>query len=127
MARKRDDDDTLGFDLPGDRMGPGRVYQGVCKEIRERIEAGTLERDLAAGAIAAARSIARSIDHASGHNPRGTVAAGMQLAALHAQLLAWLDKLGGPVAEDDPLNMLARKWQEEEEERGRATAPHTTQ
>lgn len=103
MSRK--EQDTLALDMPpGDKLGPGPVYQGVCKEIRERIEAKLIERDLDAGSIAAARSIARSIDHASGRNERGTVAAGMQLAALHAQLLAWLDKLGGNQGADDPFS-----------------------
>lgn len=126
MSRKRDDDaGTLGIEMPSQgRLGPGPVYQGVAKEIRERIEAKTIDRDLDAGAIAAARSCARSVDHASGHNlPHGTVASGMQLAALHAQLLAWLDRLGGTGGVDDPLSRLAAQW-EEDERRGRTPAPH---
>ena len=118
MARKTNHG-TLPIDVPEDKMSPGVVYQGVCKEIRERLEAGLIDRDLDAGAIAAARSVARSVDHAAGNNPRGTVAAGMQLAALHAQLQAWLDRLGPKDNASDPFSTFL-----EDLNRAPATAPH---
>lgn len=102
MARKSTPGDPL-FGMPKpDAMGPGPVYQGVCKQIREMIEAKQIDRDLDAGAIAASRSLAKSIDHAAGHNARGTVAAGMQIGALHQQLREWLAVLVPAQAEGDP-------------------------
>jgi hypothetical protein len=93
--------------LPGlgltDELGPGPVYQGVCKAIRRALRDGALDRDADAGVIAAARSCARSIDHLAGHNLAGKVAAGMQQAALHAALLAWLDRLAQTAGGPDPF------------------------
>lgn len=85
----------IDIDVPSGRWGFGPVYQGVCLEIRQRIDAGTIDEDLAAGAIAAARACARAVDYHTGYNARNAFAAGMQLAALHAQLAAWLVVLAG--------------------------------
>ena len=103
MSARRDPD-ALDLEFPrGKPLGPGPVYQGVAKQIREMIEAQLIDRELDAGTIAAARSCARSVDTLAGHNERGQIAAGMQQAAMHAQLLAWLDKLGGREGADDPF------------------------
>lgn len=124
MARK-DDDDKLDLEMPGrKRLGPGPVYQGVAKQIREMTEAKMLDRDLDAGAIAAARSAARSVDEAAGHNDFGRVAAGMQQAALHTALLAWLDKLGGKMPTDDPFAKMLSEFNQENSGDSRAPAPH---
>lgn len=123
MARK-DDDGTLDLDMPGPkRLGPGPVYQGVAKQIREMIESDMIDRDLDAGAIAAARSAARSVDEAAGHNQIGRVAAGMQQAALHAALLSWLEKLAGKLATDDPFAKMLAEFNEENRD-GRAASAH---
>lgn len=113
MAPRRPDE-TLGFELPDQRaLGPGPVYQGTAKQIRRMILDGTVDRDADAGAIAAARSCARSVDHAAGHNPKGSRAAGMQQAALHAQLLAWLDRLGGLDTDGDGFAQLLQEMASE--------------
>lgn len=136
MARSSSDDGAL-FDVPADKDGPGPVYQGVGRTIRALAArqggAGSSERETwrqeNGAAISAALSLGASIDRVSGHRPGARQAAGMQLSALHAQLLAWLERLdphagvleGGSVMDD-----LTRAFQEEEErqraERARATS-----
>lgn len=124
MTKTRDDG-MLDLPMPpGDKLGPGPVYQGVAKQIRRMLADDRLDRDVDAGAIAAARSAARSVDHAAGHNARGAVGAGMQQAALHAALLAWLDKLGGTMGEGDPFAQLLHEFNREGAPGGRAEAPH---
>ena len=116
MARKAQTDDALFGIEQESPTGPGPVYQGVAKQLRALIANKTIDRDTHAGIIAAARSIAASIDRVSGHR-NGPQASGMQLSALHSSLLAWLDKLVPAEAGDDP-------WSEFlEEVRGDSTAP----
>lgn len=74
-------------------LGPGPVYQGVAKQIR-RLTADGAYKHLEpvvdpiehAGTIAAARSLARTLDKQMGHNPSGWVANGRDLAPLLEQL-----------------------------------------
>lgn len=129
----RDDDAPLELPLTitGYRpkgLGPGAVYQGVSKQIRALIKDGTIDRSKDAGTIAAARSCARAIDHASGHNDRGRVASGMQLAQLHAALLAWLNKLDDSGASLDPFSAWLEELRNENPEEvhpgGSAEASH---
>lgn len=131
MRQPRRDDGALpGLGLT-DSLGPGPVYQGVCKAIRAAIRAGQLDRNGDAGTIAAARAAARSVDYAAGHNPHGRVAAGMQQAALHTALLAWLDRLDGSAGNVDPFQELLSDLQNvgnnagaTESADGRAEIPH---
>ena len=79
----------------------GPVYQGVCRQIRALLADGTLSRDRDAGLIAATRQLARSLDRASGHGGYRPEY-GQSLAAMHAQLVDMLGRLGG-TSEDDPI------------------------
>lgn len=144
MTRKASPASPL-FDVPdADPAGPGPVYQGVAKSIRALADrrgpakSGStpahpdrvvwLEEN--AGACSAARSVAASIDRASGHgNPRAQ-ASGMQLGALHTSLLAWLERLDPQHAGETSsvMDELTRAFQEDEErQRAQAAAPHPPQ
>lgn len=101
MPRRRAADPL--FDVPATNSGPGPVYQGVCKQIRELVETEAINAATQAGWIAQARSIARAIDVASGHTGKAQ-AAGMQLAALHNQLDALLCRLSGTPEDRDPFD-----------------------
>lgn len=101
MPRRRAADPL--FDVPAANSGPGPVYQGVCKQIRELVETEAINAATQAGWIAQARSIARAIDVASGHTGKAQ-AAGMQLAALHNQLDALLCRLSGTPEDRDPFD-----------------------
>lgn len=90
------------FDLPAANTGPGPVYQGVCKQIRELVETEAIHAGTQAGWIAQARSLARAVDVASGHTGKPQ-ASGMQLAALHNQLDALLCRLSGTPTDRDPF------------------------
>lgn len=82
------------FDVPNAPPARGgALYQAVSKQIRTLESDGTIDKDRHAGLSGQARAIAASIDHAGGRNDRGHVASGMQLAALHAQLLAVLQAM----------------------------------
>jgi hypothetical protein len=80
---------------------PGPVYQGVSKSVRylERTNATDEDpkgRDWStrmAGTIAQARSLASSIDRASGRDPQRRQAAGRDLANMHEQLDALMLRL----------------------------------
>lgn len=128
---RRDDGALPGLGLT-DQLGPGPVYQGVCKAVRRLLRTGVLDRDADAGAIAAARACARSVDHAAGHNVQGRVAAGMQQAALHASLLAWLERLERSTSGPDPFAELLADLQNvgnnsgatQSVDDGPAAAPH---
>lgn len=106
------------FDVKAPGSGPGPIYQGVCRQIRDLIDSGTIDRDTHAGTIAQARSLAGSIDRVSGHG--GTrQATGMQLAALHAQLDALLARLTpSDVSDGDPFEQFLRELN------GESSAPH---
>ena len=91
------------FDL--DRVGPGPVYQGVAKQIRALIAAGTLDKELLAGTISSARSLARTIDLKSGHGG-GELEYGASIAAMHKQLDELLVRLGGDAQQHDPFDEL---------------------
>lgn len=95
------DDEFALFDAPatkGKTTG-GPVYQGVNRQIRALFPDSSapayLER---AGIVAAARSLAASIDRAAAP-PRP--ASGHQLALMHGQLLSHLEALA-PEAGDAP-------------------------
>jgi hypothetical protein len=142
MARKPAPSPAL-FDVDdAPPSGPGPVYQGVAKSIRALADrrgpaksgatpahpdrVAWLEEN--AGAVAAARSLGASIDRVSGHT--GHQASGMQLASLHASLLAWLERLD-PLASGETngvMDELTRAFQDEEDrQRARAAAPHPPQ
>lgn len=125
MPKRRDPDPLLPIDVPtGKPLGPGPVYQGVSKTLRARIADGTIDRELHAGPAAAMRSLAASIDRASGHNPQRATASGMQLAALHAQLIAWHEAMFTDGAtDDDPLTALVNQWAASETVSDDHTAP----
>lgn len=106
MARTAARQDALEIEIPAGKWGFGPVYNGVCEEIRERVKAGKIDEQIDAGAIAAARACARAVDYHTGYNPRNTFAAGMQLAALHAQLQAWLVVLAGTAEGTDAFAAL---------------------
>ena len=72
----------------------GPVYQGVAKQIRALVAAGRLDKDLMAGTISQARTLADSIDLASGHDG-SKPEYGTSLAAMHHQLDELLARLGG--------------------------------
>lgn len=80
---------------------PGPVYQGVGKSIRYLAQLQATEEDPKgaewqkrwAGTIAQARSLAASIDRASGRDPKRRQAAGRDLANLHEQLDALMLRL----------------------------------
>jgi hypothetical protein len=112
------------------RPGPGPIYQGVCKQIRaifgtgkERQNDDELRRRFARsqGTIAAARSLAASLDRVSGD--RGYQASGHQLSMMHAQLDQLLARLtddgAGSAPAADPLADFERSLSS-----GRATSPH---
>lgn len=85
---------------------PGPVYQGVGKSIRYLAKLQATDEDPKgadwstrwAGTIAQARSLAASIDRASGRDPKRRQAAGRDLANLHEQLDALMLRL-------DPLQV----------------------
>lgn len=111
--------DQLPVDMPKQkRASPGPVYQGVCAQIR-KLQAlaviddpGKGEDGRHDGLIAQARSLAGSIDRASGHSDPRHQASGVSLAALHerlADILARLDPdeaTGGPDKFDELLDDL---------------------
>lgn len=127
-------------DAPKTRGGP--VYQGVCKTIRHLADQrgpGRRKGQPAhpdrlmweaehAGLIASARSLAESIDLANGYAGH-KVQGGMQVAALHAQLVDVLELLAPRSSGGGVLETLAERFQElEESERAsRATPPHAAQ
>ena len=92
------------FDVPAApkaKESPGPVYQGVSKSIRY-LEAhhatdddpkGKAWATRMAGTIAQARSLAASIDRASGRDPNRRQAAGRDLADLHERLDALMLRL----------------------------------
>ena len=92
------------FDVPTPRPAkepPGPVYQGVGKAIRYLEQHNATEEDPKgkdwatrfAGTIAQARSLAASIDRASGRDPNRRQAAGRDLADLHERLDALMLRL----------------------------------
>ena len=83
--------DEALFPAPKAKSLGGPVYQGVCEQIRILTSEHGLDKQANAGTIAQARSLAGSIDRVSGHNTKQ--ASGMQLAALHSQLDALLERL----------------------------------
>nr|DAV19168.1 MAG TPA: hypothetical protein [Caudoviricetes sp.] len=94
------------IDREGRKLGPGPVYQGVNKTIRALTESGHLDQQRDAAISAAARSLARSIDRASGHGGF-RVEGGHAIAALHTQLVATLAALtGSGTNENDPFDDL---------------------
>ena len=123
--------------LPGlDRAGEskdigGPVYQGVCSQIRalfpsardrghlakcvcEECEGVAAAKAVVEGSIAQARSLAASIDRASGHG--GTrQASGVQLSAMHDSLDRLLDRLS-PDGEGDAFDELREDMRRAEEE-----------
>jgi hypothetical protein len=117
--RKSSGDAPVLFTPPKPKVPVGPVYQGVCAQIRELFptdddEAQARKRQLL-GTIAQARSVAGSIDRVSGA-PLGDLptrqAAGMQLAALHAQLDALLDRLSPDGEQEDEFEQLRREMEE---------------
>lgn len=94
-------------------LGPGPVYQGVAKTIR-RLTAEGAYKDLEqvidpveyAGTIAAARSLARTLDKQMGHNPTGWVANGRDLAPLLEQLQELMTTLNPDQKRDDLMDWL---------------------
>lgn len=108
---------------PSGRGGP--VYQGLNRTIRKLAADEGLDLDRHAATIAQARSLAASVDRASGHDG-GRQASGMQLAALHERLAALVALLMPEQQEADPfaafLDDLASTT--EDAEHGDATAPH---
>ena len=115
-------------------MGPGPVYQGVCKTIARLTASGRKYGHLEqlvdpiqqAGTIAAARAAARAVDKATGHNPTGSHANGRDLAPLLERLEQLLIKLD-PDSDVDPLE----EWlkddtapREEPADGRSATSPH---
>jgi hypothetical protein len=108
----------------------GPIYQGVCKQIRqlekrqedESAEAWKARKDGQAGFVAAARSLAGSIDRVSGHTPGSRQASGVQLAAMHERLESLLERLD-PTGEtmDEFDRLLARM---DQETNGGTKTPH---
>jgi uncharacterized membrane protein YccC len=97
---------------------PGPIYQGVCKQLRALFPPGDAEaqkrKNLNAGTIAQARSLAASIDRVSGHGS-AYQAAGMQLSAMHQELDELLLRLApadGKDAFDQWLEQLAEPEQQ---------------
>lgn len=131
MASRSAQQDSLFPERDAGPDGPGPVYQGVTKTIRalaSRRGPGksgatpahpdrVLWLEENAGAIAAARSVAASIDRESGHRAERKQAAGMQLQALHSSLLAWLERLDPTITDDagDPWETLVDKLERLEE------------
>ncbi|MFW5473696.1 hypothetical protein ACOCJ5_10330 [Knoellia sp. CPCC 206450] len=115
----------------GSSYGP--VYQGTARQIRRLTASGSfkgetqiIDPDMWAGTIAQARSLAASIDRASGHGGRPQ-ANGVPLAQMHMQLAALLAELNPEASteEADPLTLALEEFRRNEEaQRGRATAPH---
>ena len=100
-------------------LGPGPVYQGVSKQIRWLTASGAEGRTAAgeprepvidateyAGVIAAARQVAKSVDHATGHNLTGWRANGRDSAPLIERLEALLLLLGGTLEATDEFQQL---------------------
>ena len=83
----------IGGRSKGTTRGP--VYQGVAKQIRELIKADVADRGLQAGTISQARSLAHSIDVASGHFSPSSREYGASLATMHRQLDELLAVLRG--------------------------------
>lgn len=123
MTKRTDDPAPPMFTVEPRRSSAGPVYQGVCKQIRALVRAGTIDKAADAGTIAAARSIAASIDRVSGHDDPDTQASGMQLAALHGQLFELIGRMTGDDTDDDAFDQLIRELND-----GSATpAPHAPQ
>lgn len=77
-----------GMERPNGR-GVGPVYQGVCRAIRHVESDGDKDaKELRAGLVAQARSLAGSIDRVSGHEPGSYQAQGDKLAQMHERLAA---------------------------------------
>ena len=113
-----------------DKEGPGPVYQGVGKSIRYLQKHNADEHDPEgkdwatrfAGTIAQARSLAASIDRASGRDPSRRQAAGRDLSDMHERLDALMLRLDPEeVAVDgpDPFNQLTAQLAELEIEQRR--------
>ena len=108
------------FDVPqpkAPKESPGPVYQGTSKAIRYLEQHNATEEDpkgkawatRMAGTIAQARSLAASIDRASGRDPNRRQAAGRDLADLHERLDALMLRLDPEEvahASTDPWNEL---------------------
>ena len=98
-------------------LGPGPVYQGVGKTIRTLTkvspdgEPPRVDARRMAGVIAQARSLARAIDRASGHNVSGWQERGSDLAQLHAQLQEVLERLDPDLAGEDPMLQLLEEME----------------
>ena len=111
------------FHMPDPQLGPGPVRRGVDKQVRRLLAEEKLAKAHDAGLIAAARSLAKAVDTASGHG--GRMQSGMQLAALYAQLLTVLEALAKRAPTDDPFEEFIRGLNDEEDTaRGDAAAPH---
>jgi hypothetical protein len=84
-------------EAPKAKESPGPVYQGVGKAIRYLEQLHAAEDDgwstRFAGTIAQARSLAASIDRASGRDPNRRQAAGRDLSDLHERLDALMLRL----------------------------------
>lgn len=108
MTRKRRNDaDALAgalFEAP-DKRAEGPVYKDTCKQLAAMVKAGTLDPDTDAGRMSSARSLARSIDMASGRGGRkpDTYA----LAGLHKELRETFRDLRGAAAGDGDAAELA--------------------
>lgn len=92
-------------------LGPGPVYQGVCKELRYLLAKGKkhagreplINEDEHAGTIASARALARAIDKATGHNLTGYHVNGRDLAPMQERLDALMSQLRPGNTDTDPL------------------------
>lgn len=103
--------DRAARDARAKVVGPGPIYQGVSRQIRRATASGKAFEDLEplidadehAGSIALARSVARTLDTLTGHNPTGWVANGRDVAPLVEQLRELLLSLGAAAVEVDPF------------------------
>jgi hypothetical protein len=98
----------------------------VCAQIRrltEPTDGGDplIDKDLWAGTIAQARSLAHSIDNVDGRNPL-TQANGVPLSQMHLQLDALMARLNPEVAETDTMGQLLAMFREDEARQREASA-----
>lgn len=106
------------FDTPGSgpRERGGPVYQGTCKQIR-RLTSGEeplIDKDLWAGTIAQARSLAASIDRVDGRDGVKAQANGVPLSQMHMQLDALMARMNPEADAADPMRELLDRFAEEE-------------
>lgn len=116
----------FGAPSPARKERGGPVYQGICKQIRRLTEGdeALIDKELWAGTIAQARSLAASIDRVDGREGAKAQANGVPLSMMHERLDALMARMNPEADAADPMTLLMARFEEEERRnRDRDTAP----